>query len=180
MEYDEIELLYGTQSSILLQNTHKYCTRSNIESTFDVYTNIVQVSGVFDIIHGGHIAYLQEAKEFGETLVVTINTDASAERYKGHAPYLNLFHRAFILTSIDVVDFVTTFDEDDPSKIISIISPNVYVKGYDTIIDSSTPELKELFKTSALRLTSEEKHVDFHTTHVLEKLHGQEKPFTPN
>jgi bifunctional ADP-heptose synthase (sugar kinase/adenylyltransferase) len=69
-----------------------------------------------------------------------------------------------------MIDAVTVFEEDDPSEVISIIKPTIYVKGHDAVIDSNTPEMKILFATSALRLTSKENHVEFHSSEIVRKL----------
>jgi|2_EtaG_2_1085320.scaffolds.fasta_scaffold07828_2 D-beta-D-heptose 7-phosphate kinase/D-beta-D-heptose 1-phosphate adenosyltransferase len=178
MTYDILEKQYGKRDTNFLRESGKFIPRDILES--DIYVNdfwksriktLVQVSGIFDLPHGGHTTYLREASYFGDELIVSLNSDASTERCKGKGhPYMNFIHRALILCSMEMVDYVTGFDESDPSTIIGIIAPDIYVKGWDTIIDTNTPELKTIFKTSSLRLTSEEGHLSFHTSDILEKI----------
>jgi len=91
---------------------------------------IVVAGGVFDILHAGHIRLLNQAKQFGDFLIVCINGDQSANRAKGDPrPIVPLDLRAEMLCSLEVVDYVVAFDEDDPSFILSRIKPDVFVKG---------------------------------------------------
>ncbi len=93
---------------------------------------VVFTNGVFDLIHPGHIRYLAAAKELGDLLVVALNTDVSVKRLKGEKrPILNLYERSKIIASLEMVDFVTSFDEDTPLEVIKKIMPDVLVKGGD-------------------------------------------------
>lgn len=93
---------------------------------------IVFTNGCFDILHIGHIKYLQEAKQQGDLLVVGVNTDASVQRLKGPSrPIQKEQDRAEILSALACVDFVTLFDEDTPLNLIQEIMPHVLVKGGD-------------------------------------------------
>ena len=154
-----------------IRRTKKFLSRSQL-STWRENTHgiIVQCSGTYDLIHGGHLTHLREAKSYGDVLIVSVNSDESVARYKPGRPYMDLFHRVLILCSLDMIDAVTVFEEDDPSEVISIIKPTIYVKGHDAVIDSNTPEMKILFATSALRLTSKENHVEFHSSEIVRKL----------
>jgi rfaE bifunctional protein nucleotidyltransferase chain/domain len=97
---------------------------------------IVFTNGVFDLLHPGHIRYLREARAEGDRLVVAINSDSSARRLKGaDRPVLPQHERAKILASLDVVDYVTVFDEDTPAEIIEALRPDVLVKGGDYKLD---------------------------------------------
>ena len=94
---------------------------------------VVFTNGVFDILHRGHVTYLDEAAQLGGTLVVAINTDASARRLgKGpDRPLNNAQDRAALLASLACVTAVTFFDEDTPVALIGQLRPDIIVKGGD-------------------------------------------------
>lgn len=94
---------------------------------------VVFTNGVFDVLHRGHATYLAQARELGGSLVVAINTDASARRLgKGPERPLNGEHdRATMLAALASVDLVTWFDEDTPVALLAELRPDVYVKGGD-------------------------------------------------
>ena len=93
---------------------------------------IVFTNGCFDIIHSGHIKLLRKSKSLGNILIVGLNSDRSIKRIKDKSRPINRAHdRAFVLSSIDVVDFVTIFNESTPEKTIKSLSPDVLVKGGD-------------------------------------------------
>ncbi|WP_456420254.1 D-glycero-beta-D-manno-heptose 1-phosphate adenylyltransferase [Methanocaldococcus infernus] len=93
---------------------------------------IVFTNGCFDILHRGHVEYLNEAKKLGDILIVGINSDSSVKKIKGEKrPIISLHSRAYVLDNLKAVDFVVPFDEDTPIEIIKIIKPDVHVKGGD-------------------------------------------------
>jgi D-beta-D-heptose 7-phosphate kinase/D-beta-D-heptose 1-phosphate adenosyltransferase len=93
---------------------------------------IVFTNGCFDLLHYGHVKYLQEAKKKGDILVVAVNSDASVKRIKGdNRPIVNQQNRAKVLAGLESVDYVVIFKEDTPFKIIKILKPNILVKGSD-------------------------------------------------
>ena len=93
---------------------------------------IVFTNGCFDLLHSGHIHILREAKQKGDILVVALNTDDSVKRFKGpQRPIKTLSERTHVLSAINSVDFVVTFDEDTPKELIEYLQPNVLVKGGD-------------------------------------------------
>jgi rfaE bifunctional protein nucleotidyltransferase chain/domain len=97
---------------------------------------IVFTNGIFDIIHRGHVAYLEKAKELGDILVLGLNSDASARRLKGAArPFVNQDDRAFILSRLEAVDIVSVFEEDTPINLIKLVKPDLLVKGGDYQIE---------------------------------------------
>ncbi len=94
--------------------------------------SIVMTNGCFDLIHPGHIQYLEEAKELGKRLIVAINDDASVARLKGpERPINSLAHRMAVVAALRSVDWVVSFSEDTPERLISRILPDVLVKGGD-------------------------------------------------
>lgn len=95
-------------------------------------SRIVFTNGCFDILHVGHVRYLQEAKSLGDFLVVGLNSDASVRRLKGETrPIQNENDRAEILAGLASVDAVTIFDEETPEALIRILRPHILVKGGD-------------------------------------------------
>jgi D-beta-D-heptose 7-phosphate kinase/D-beta-D-heptose 1-phosphate adenosyltransferase len=93
---------------------------------------VVFTNGCFDLLHIGHVRYLEEAKSLGDILVVAVNSDRSTTRLKGPSrPINSQDERAEILAALACVDYVTLFDEPDPHRIISVLRPEVLVKGGD-------------------------------------------------
>ena len=93
---------------------------------------IVFTNGVFDLLHPGHVRYLQEARSLGDALIVGVNADVSVRRNKGAGrPLTPERERAEILAALGCVDAVVIFEEDTPDAIIKAIQPDVLVKGAD-------------------------------------------------
>lgn len=94
---------------------------------------VVFTNGVFDVLHRGHVTYLEAARAEGASLVVAINTDASARRLgKGPDRPLNRVQdRAAVIAALESVSLVTFFDDDTPVRLVSELRPQVYVKGGD-------------------------------------------------
>jgi D-glycero-beta-D-manno-heptose 1-phosphate adenylyltransferase len=97
---------------------------------------VVFTNGVFDILHAGHVDYLTKTKEKGDVLIVAVNSDASVKRIKGPLrPVVPQNERAFIISSLKPVDYVTIFEEDTPYETIKKIIPDVLIKGADWAVD---------------------------------------------
>jgi D-beta-D-heptose 7-phosphate kinase/D-beta-D-heptose 1-phosphate adenosyltransferase len=95
---------------------------------------IVFTNGCFDLLHVGHMRYLQQARAFGDLLVVALNDDASVLRLKGEQrPLIPQAERASVLAALACVDYVTVFSEDTPLELIRILRPDVLVKGGDYV-----------------------------------------------
>ena len=93
---------------------------------------VVFTNGVFDLLHAGHVSYLQAARKMGDLLVVALNTDDSVRRIKGPLkPLVPLAERAEMLLALECVDYVTSFTEDDPYDVIKTVRPDLLVKGAD-------------------------------------------------
>lgn len=93
---------------------------------------IVFTNGCFDLLHVGHVRYLQQARSLGDILVVGINTDASVKKLKGPSrPIQNEADRAEILSALSCVDYVAHFSEDTPLELIKKVLPDILVKGGD-------------------------------------------------
>lgn len=100
-------------------------------------SSIVLANGCFDVLHVGHIRYLQGASDLGDTLIVGINSDARVSELKGKGrPFQSERERAEIIASIGCVDHVTIFDEPTVETLIGIIRPDIHAKGTDYTEDS--------------------------------------------
>ncbi|HZF37261.1 MAG TPA: D-glycero-beta-D-manno-heptose 1-phosphate adenylyltransferase [Blastocatellia bacterium] len=97
---------------------------------------VVFTNGCFDLIHPGHIRYLQGARLLGDALIVALNSDRSVRELKGeNRPILDQDERAEVMAALSCVDYVTIFDESTPREIIAALLPDVLVKGGDWDID---------------------------------------------
>ena len=103
-----------------------------IERHKSVKQRIVMTNGCFDILHPGHVAYLQQASAQGDLLVVAVNDDDSVRRLKGSSRPINpLSDRMAILAALGCVDFVVPFSEDTPARLVEALAPDILVKGGD-------------------------------------------------
>jgi len=97
---------------------------------------VVFTNGCFDILHAGHVTYLEEAAALGDRLVVAINDDASVTRLKGEGrPVIPIEGRSRVLEGLACVDWVVSFDEDTPETLLELLQPEVLVKGGDYTAD---------------------------------------------
>jgi len=134
---------------------------------------VVFTNGCFDILHVGHVKYLQEAKSFGDILIVGLNSDASVSRLKGPSrPINSVEDRAYLLAALEAVDYVVPFESDTPHDLIKLVAPDTLVKGGDY-------EGKSVVGTE---FASELKLVQFvdgkSTTRTIEKIKNQEEKST--
>jgi rfaE bifunctional protein nucleotidyltransferase chain/domain len=98
--------------------------------------HIVFTNGVFDLLHPGHVRYLQDARALGDVLIIGLNADASVRRNKGTGrPITPQDDRAEVLAGLACVDAVVIFPEDTPAEIIRVVQPDVLVKGADWLAD---------------------------------------------
>lgn len=130
---------------------------------------LVFTNGCFDILHIGHVRYLQEAKALGDILAVAINTDASVQKIKGPTrPVQNEKDRAEILSALGAVDYVTFFADETPEKIIRQLKPDILVKGGDWPVDKIVGAPFVMSYGGAVRTLQ---FVDGHsTTRIIEKM----------
>ena len=117
-----------TETKILSrEETRKQVEQWQLEGKKIVFTN-----GCFDIVHLGHIDYLEKAQALGDKLVLGLNTDASVQRLKGETrPVVNEYARARMMSAMSFIDAVTLFDEETPKELIETLCPNILVKGDD-------------------------------------------------
>ena len=134
----------GTYPVSLHDMIYAYSPSSNVKIVPESYfvnntewrdgKKIVFTNGCFDILHVGHLNYLQKAKKLGDVLIVAVNSDHSVKRIKGASrPINNECDRMELLAGLSCVDYVVKFDEDTPLHIINIIQPDILVKGGDYI-----------------------------------------------
>lgn len=112
----------------------------NIEALGDALHHkgkkIVFTNGCFDILHAGHVLYLKSAKELGDILVLGLNSDASVARLKGSTrPIVNQEERSIVLAGLEAIDYICIFTEDTPLRLITLLKPDVLVKGGDWSVD---------------------------------------------
>ncbi|MDR0805246.1 MAG: bifunctional D-glycero-beta-D-manno-heptose-7-phosphate kinase/D-glycero-beta-D-manno-heptose 1-phosphate adenylyltransferase HldE [Enterobacteriaceae bacterium] len=93
---------------------------------------VVMTNGCFDILHAGHVSYLANARKLGDRLIVAVNSDASTRRLKGETRPVNpLAQRMIVLSALEAVDWVVSFEEDTPQRLIADVLPDLLVKGGD-------------------------------------------------
>ena len=134
-------------------------------------STVVFTNGVFDLLHPGHVRYLQQARALGDVLIVGVNADASVRRNKGPArPLTPQLERAEILAALECVDAVVVFDEDTPDAIIKAVQPDVLVKGADwpadQIVGRDTVEARG---GRVVRIPVEQ---GYSTTAIVERIRG--------
>jgi D-glycero-beta-D-manno-heptose 1-phosphate adenylyltransferase len=136
---------------------------------------IVFANGVFDLLHVGHIRYLQAARAEGDLLVVGINSDSSARRLKGEGrPILTERARAALLAALAAVDYVVIFDEQDVKSLLREFQPDVHAKGTDYTPDT-VPE-RDLAKLLGIRVAIVGDPKDHSTHDLLARLRSSPKP----
>ncbi len=92
----------------------------------------VLTNGVFDLLHLGHVSYLQQARALGDVLAVALNDDGSVRRLKGpQRPLVPLYERALLLAALECVDLVISFSDDTAEALVGELRPDIYVKGGD-------------------------------------------------
>ncbi len=131
----------------------------------------VVTNGCFDILHVGHVRYLQKTKEFADYLIVMLNSDTSVKNLKGEGrPINNENDRAEILSALSCVDYVVLFDEKSPAKLLEDIKPDVYTKGADYTLET-LPE-REIVLRNSIKV----EFIDFvqgkSTTNIINKING--------
>jgi rfaE bifunctional protein nucleotidyltransferase chain/domain len=130
---------------------------------------IVFTNGVFDLLHPGHLRYLQAARSHGDVLIVGLNSDASVRRNKGPQRPINPeLERAEVLASLSCVDAVSIFDDDTPAGIIARVQPDVLVKGADWPADQIVG--REIVEARGGVVIREPIEQGYSTTAIVEKV----------
>lgn len=143
--------------------------RALIDTIHHAGKTVVTTNGCFDILHVGHVRYLEKTKTFGDYLIVLLNSDKSVKSIKGPSrPVNNEMDRAEILSALRCVDYVVLFDEDSPRNLLDEMKPDVYTKGADYTMET-LPEA-DIMKKNGTRI----EFIDFvegkSTTKTIEKM----------
>jgi D-glycero-beta-D-manno-heptose 1-phosphate adenylyltransferase len=135
---------------------------------------LVFTNGVFDVLHRGHVSYLERARALGACLMVAINSDASAKRLgKGpDRPLNNAEDRAYVLAGLSCVDWVIFFEEDTPCQLIEQIKPDIYVKGGD--YDMKSLEETRIVKAIGGRVLAIPFVEGYSTTRLVARIRGNQ------
>jgi len=130
---------------------------------------IVTTSGVFDIIHIGHVHSFEQAKSFGDILIIGVNSDSSVKKIKGDKrPIVPQKERTELLAAFSIVDYVTLFEETEPSKFLDRIKPDIHIKGKDWE-NKFCPE-KELIEKNGGKMKFIDLEQGFSTTNIINKI----------
>ena len=141
------------------KNLRKICAKLRKEGDKIVFTN-----GCFDIIHAGHVKYLEKAKKLGHVLIVGLNSDRSVSKIKPGRPVNNEKNRAAVLAALEMVDYVTIFNEATPYELIKAVMPDVLVKGGDW-------KIKDIVGSDIAKKTCSLPYLKgFSTTGIIEKI----------
>ena len=154
---------------MLLSNTDfiDACRRLREQGRAVVFTN-----GCFDILHAGHVAYLEAAAALGDHLVVAINSDRSISALKGPSrPIVPEEDRAAVIAALRAVEMVTIFDQDTPLELIRELKPNVLVKGGDYTVETVVGHEDVLAAGGRVEIVPTVE--GFSTTNIVRKLTGQ-------
>lgn len=132
---------------------------------------IVFTNGCFDILHPGHVRYLEEARSRGDRLVVALNSDDSVRRLKGESrPIQNEQARAELVAALHCVDFVTIFEEDTPLLTIQMLKPDILVKGGDWPMDQIVG--RDFVEARGGQVFAIDFEEGFSTTSIIERITG--------
>lgn len=132
---------------------------------------IVFTNGVFDVLHPGHLRYLQSARRHGDLLIVGLNSDASVRRNKGPSRPINReTERAEVLAALSCVDAVAIFDLETPAEIIRRIQPDVLVKGADWAADQIVG--RDTVEARGGKVVLEPVELGYSTTAIVKKIRG--------
>jgi rfaE bifunctional protein nucleotidyltransferase chain/domain len=135
---------------------------------------VVFTNGCFDIIHLGHVDYLEKASQLGQKLIVGLNADDSVKRLKGdNRPLNNQMARARILAAFEFVDGVVLFNEDTPKELISELLPDILVKGNDYLAENIVGA--DIVKANGGRVETISLVEGYSTTNIVEKIKKQNK-----
>lgn len=156
------------QARVLTQpETQRLVERLRAEARRVVFTN-----GVYDLLHPGHIRYLQRARSLGDALIVGVNADVSVRRIKGPARPINPEgERAEVVAALDCVDAAVVFKEDTPAEIIFLVQPDILVKGADWPADQIVG--RDTVEARGGRVVLAEVEDGYSTTAIIQKMIGE-------
>ena len=143
--------------------------RALIDTIHHAGKTVVTTNGCFDILHVGHVRYLEKTKTFGDFLIVLLNSDKSVKSIKGPSrPVNSEIDRAEILSALRCVDYVVLFDEDSPKNLLDEMKPDVYTKGADYTMET-LPEA-DIMKKNGTRVEFIEFVDGKSTTNIINKM----------
>ncbi|MCC9136665.1 D-glycero-beta-D-manno-heptose 1-phosphate adenylyltransferase [Pontibacter silvestris] len=161
-----------------MNSTDKIFTVSQLQNRLQIWHNqnqtIVFTNGCFDLLHLGHVDYLEKARSLGDKLVLGLNTDASISRIKGPSrPLQDETSRARIMASLLFIDAVVLFNEDTPLELIKIVQPDILVKGDDYTVESIVGHEVVLARGGEVKTVPLVK--GYSTTNIVKKIEQQLK-----
>jgi len=131
---------------------------------------IVTTNGSFDVLHAAHVRLLERARQEGDGLIVLLNSNDSVRRAKGDKrPIFNQKERAYMLSGLSCVDYVTIFDEDKPLSILKTIQPHIYVKG-GSYVPEWVREEQNLVESWGGRLKCFDLEKGYSSTNIIDKI----------
>ena len=137
---------------------------------------VVATNGCFDIIHAGHVQFLNEAKQLGDKLIIGLNSDNSVKKLKGDSrPYNTEQNRAEVLLALESVDEVIIFDSIDCRSFLKRVRPDIYVKGGDYTIDTLPECERETIFSVCKEIKILKKYDSLSTSQIIEKLQLKDK-----
>lgn len=144
-----------------------------VENLHTIGKTVVVTNGCFDILHVGHVRYLQKTKTFADYLIVLLNSDKSVRAIKGESrPINNENDRAEILCALSCVDYVVLFDETSPRNLLDEIKPDVYTKGADYTMET-LPEA-DIMRKNGTRVEFIEFVEGKSTTGIINKMNNEQ------
>lgn len=155
------------------ESSHKICTLAEAKTRRSTWKqenqSVVFTNGCFDILHLGHVDYLEKARQTGSKMIVGVNADASVRQLKGPTrPVNNEYARARILAALAFVDMVIIFDEETPLNLINALLPDILVKGDDYSVDTIVGA-KEVIANGG-KVTTIPLVPTYSTTNIIQKL----------
>jgi D-beta-D-heptose 7-phosphate kinase / D-beta-D-heptose 1-phosphate adenosyltransferase len=166
----ELERAINKESYKIKSLDELKCIRQNYKQNGN---KVVWTNGCFDVLHRGHVDYLNKARELGNCLIVGVNSDSSVKRIKGDTrPVNNERDRAAVLSSLEFVDYVTIFDEISPVKQISELMPDIYAKGGDRNMDTINQEERNIVDGYGGRIEIIPLVHRISTTQIIDKIKG--------
>ena len=142
-----------------------------VDKEKEVRKTIVWTNGCFDLMHVGHILYLEKAKTLGDILIVGLNSDASVRQSKGSTrPIVEETQRAKLLSSLSCVDYVTIFSDETPMSWLKELKPDIYVKGGDYTIDTINQQERKLIESYGGRIELMPGIEGMSTTHLIDRI----------
>jgi D-glycero-beta-D-manno-heptose 1-phosphate adenylyltransferase len=141
------------------------------KSMRDARQKVVMTNGCYDLTHRGHVEYLSNARKLGDALLVAVNSDSSIHEIKGpDRPVIPEADRAFLIASLEVVDAVFVFSDPDVREILSMTTPDIYVKGGDYTLDTINQDERILMDELDIEIAFLPIIEGYSTSYLIEKI----------